>query len=187
MKPIIYILFFLFSFAACTDYTPKPMAYPRIDRDVVGSTIYNNMSMSFIYPSDTFIKEAMPDNDKELWFNIIYPQYKATIHCTYLPITKSLLKKALEDDHKLVYSHALKAGSISKSLYANPQKEVYGTIYDIEGSVATPIQFFVTDSVSHFFRGSLYYDYIVKADSVKPVTEFIRTDIIRFIETMEWK
>lgn len=187
MRAIIYICFLSICLTACTDYTPKPIAYPRIERGTTSDMMYENMHMSFAYPSDAFIQETVADDKKEVWFNIIYPQYQTTIHCTYLPITKGLLRKTLEDNHKFVYGHALKAGSINQSLYSNPEKEVYATVYDIEGSVATPVQFFVTDSISHFFRGSLYYDCIVKTDSVMPVTEFVRADILHLIETLQWK
>ena len=48
------------------------------------------------------------------------------------------------------------------------------------------MQFFLTDSVDHFIRGSLYFDVEIN-DSIMPINNFLKEDIRFMIETFEWK
>ena len=59
-------------------------------------------------------------------------------------------------------------------------------IYVLEGPVAAPIQFFVTDSTSNFMRGSLYFNHAPNPDSTAPVLERMEADIRRIMESLEW-
>ena len=38
-----------------------------------------------------------------------------------------------------------------------------------------------------FFRGALYYDCIPNADSLAPVTRYLKQDIVELIQSFEWK
>lgn len=182
----IVILIFILVFYSCSDYTPKPIGYPRIDRIESKSKIYKNKAFSFEYPDVVIIDSMSAMDNKEVWFNLVYPQYSARIYCTYLPIKKNELRMAVDDSYKLAYSHAVKAQQIEQSQYVNESHNAYGVLYDIEGNVAVPIQFFLTDSVSHFFRGSLYYDSIYNVDSILPITNYLKDDIIHIMESFEW-
>jgi gliding motility-associated lipoprotein GldD len=162
------------------------MGYPRIEREKDSILVYNNEIFSFGYPSSAQIENIIADQKDERWLNIHYPQYKATIHCSYIPITKKTLSKAMEDNHRIIYSHAAQASDIQQTLISNIENNSSGILYDIRGNVASPIQFFLTDSTKHFFRGSLYYDNKVNPDSVAPITSFIREDIVRIAATMVW-
>jgi gliding motility-associated lipoprotein GldD len=53
--------------------------------------------------------------------------------------------------------------------------------------VASAVQFFITDSTEHFLRGSLYFNCRPNRDSLNPVIDFLREDILHLIETTEWK
>lgn len=43
------------------------------------------------------------------------------------------------------------------------------------------------DSLHHFLRGALYINTPMKGDSLLPVVEFLKTDVIQMINTFEWK
>ncbi|MCR5455573.1 MAG: hypothetical protein K6F33_11355, partial [Bacteroidales bacterium] len=64
---------------------------------------------------------------------------------------------------------------------------VYGLLYGIKGNVASPLQFYITDSTRHFLRGSLYFNCSPNKDSLAPSVEFVRQDIERLFETLIWK
>ena len=68
-----------------------------------------------------------------------------------------------------------------------PEASVYGSLFMLDGESASPLQFMLTDSVSHFFRGALYYDCIPNADSLAPVTRYLKQDIVELIQSFEWK
>ena len=84
--------------------------------------------------------------------------------------------------------HMSRAMGIRDSVIINPEKEVYGLIYFLEGEdVASPLQFYLTDSTDHFMRGSLYFNVRTNNDSLAPVIDFIIDDVRHLIETIEWK
>nr|MBD3622879.1 gliding motility lipoprotein GldD [Sunxiuqinia sp.] len=92
----------------------------------------------------------------------------------------------MEESRRLAYDHSIKADAIEERVFVNPDKDVYGTIYYIEGNAASPIQFYLTDSTRHFLRGALYIREIPNIDSIRPVIDFLRPDIIHLIETTSW-
>jgi hypothetical protein len=49
------------------------------------------------------------------------------------------------------------------------------------------VQFVLTDSVNHFFRGALYFNTVPNQDSLAPVVEYVKEDIIHLVETMRFK
>lgn len=183
----LFILISVFFMISCRDYTPRPTGYNRIDFPESRLKKYNFKSFSFEYPDYVVIDTLTSPAKGELWFNIVYPRYDAVIHCTYLPISSKDLSKAVEDSHQLAYSHTLKSEGINHIVYRNEGAGVSGLIYEIEGDVATPIQFFVTDSIKNFFRGSFYYSTKVNMDSVAPVTNHIKEDIRQMIDSFVWK
>ena len=68
----------------------------------------------------------------------------------------------------------------------DPEREVYGILYDVEGEVASQLQFFLTDSTDYFFRGALYFNCRPNPDSLAPVLNFIHSDVEKLIETITW-
>lgn len=183
---IALCLLLLFS-VACSEYTPKPKGYNRIDNTESRYVEYNFPKFSFKYSDQVRIDTLQSKGKGEIWFNIVYPQYNAVVYCTYLPISKTTLPKVLEDSYRLAYNHAIKADGIDRKIYINEEMNVSGTLYSIGGNVATPAQFYLTDSISHFFRGSFYYAEKVDMDSVAPITSFVMKDIQEMINTFAWK
>lgn len=148
---------------------------------------YETASFSFDYNKGQTIIPKIADSSDEIWLDILDSDLDATIYCSYLTIDQESLYKTLEDSYRLAYSHISVSEGISQQLVLNDSLKTYATIYDIEGQVATPIQFFVTDSTSHFLRGSLYYNKAVKNDSVASATKLLRDDILTLINTLRWK
>ena len=62
-----------------------------------------------------------------------------------------------------------------------------GMAFEIDGPVATPYQFYLTDSTNHFFRAALYFNAKVNPDSTKPVFDFLKKDIEHMQSTFVWK
>jgi gliding motility-associated lipoprotein GldD len=121
------------------------------------------------------------------WFNIDFSRYRAKIYLTYRQVNNDL-EGLMEQTYKMnVKNHIIKADAIDEQVIIDPERKVYGILYDLRGSTATAVQFFVTDSTRHFFRGSLYFFAEPNPDSVAPVNSFLREDIIHIIETLRWK
>ena len=94
----------------------------------------------------------------------------------------------MEQTYKMnVKNHITKADAINEQPFINHENKVFGILYDLKGNTASAVQFYVTDSTRHFLRGSLYFSAEPNADSLAPVIDFFREDIIHLIETLKWK
>ncbi len=194
LKKIWILILPILIFAGCNQkYTPKPRQFFRID---FPEKTYHPLQQGFPYqfdiPDYSRIVSDEDNPDQPNWINISVPANKAEIHISYYNLSESknsnrvLLNKFMEDSRTLAYKHSQKADAISEQVFMNPSENVYGLIYKIEGNAASPMQFFLTDSTNHFLRGALYIRDIPNIDSLKPVIDFLETDIVRLIETTTW-
>lgn len=119
--------------------------------------------------------------------NIEYPTMNATLYTTYQEVKNNNLDSLLRDAQKLAYDHTIKANSIPAYPFVNEEKNVYGMFYMINGNAATPAEFYVTDSINHFLNGALYFDAKPNFDSLYPAIVYLREDIRKIMETIEWK
>ncbi len=91
-------------------------------------------------------------------------------------------------EEKMVQFHYVKADDVEYSVVMDPTARVYGKIYDIKGrDVACPFQFWLTDSVRHYLRSSLYFNCVPENDSLRPVIDYIREDAMAMINSFQWK
>lgn len=171
---------------------PKPKGHFRIDlpaKNYVqfeGESLKNNMPFSFKYPSYGNLSFQTENNNETGWFDIDFPKYSAKIYLTYKEV-KNDFAGLMEQTYKMnVKNHIAKADAISEQPFNNPENRVFGILYDLKGNTASAVQFYVTDSISHYLRGSLYFSAEPNADSLAPVIEFFRADMIHLIETLKW-
>lgn len=167
-----------------SDYVPKPKGYYRIQLEDKNYVSFNEACpFTFEYPDLCTVKEE----GAACWMNIDYPIYNATIHMTYKSLDQNNAMRVLKEASMLAYDHTSKAEGISGTEYSNPNTSVHGMVFDIYGNAASNLQFFVTDSTNHFLRGALYFNSIPNSDSIAPVKDYIRDDIIRIVESLEWR
>jgi len=173
--------------------TPKPRMYPKINFPAQRYITFHNMGcpLQFEYPSHSRIVEDSSSFEKtlpgECWFDLRMDSLNASLHCSYLPIrNKDDLSKLINDAFDLAGKHNIKANARKESVISNVNG-AGGLFFEIDGPVATPIQFFLTDSTQHFFRASLYFNAKVNPDSTAPVLQFVRKDIEKMLESFSWK
>jgi gliding motility-associated lipoprotein GldD len=169
------------------NYTPLPRGYFRIELPEHKYQLSDTLlPYYFEYPNYTLLQTSPHNPDQKYWVNIVYPQFRAKVYLSYKNVDDNLMTY-LEDAYTLVSKHIPKADAINDSLIYDKKRSVYGLTYKIVGSgAASPFQFFVTDSVSHFLRGALYFDIIPNNDSLEPVINFITKDLEHMISTLEW-
>ncbi len=175
-------------FASCKrNYIPKPRGYFRIDFPDRKYQIYSSddCHYTFEYPVYGKIVYFDKNNTETCWINIEFPEYRGKIHLTYWNIQDNLAE-LVEDVRTLAYKHIIKADDIKENIIIYPERNVFGIFYDIQGNTASSVNFFITDSTSNFMRGSLYFSVRPNIDSLKPVINFFKGDIIHLIETFEW-
>ena len=73
-----------------------------------------------------------------------------------------------------------------KKTHIKTKNGLNAIIIDLKGEVPTQFQFITTDSVNHFLRGALYFQVATKNDSLAPIIEYIKKDMIHILNTLEW-
>ncbi len=185
MKNTLLLFIAIFLMVACKQaYTPKPRGYFRIS---FPAKKYGKVDISDLYR--LWIPEyATIDNDKDErgWLNVDFGKFNAQINITYKDYNKDF-NLLSEEARKWVYNHTVKADAIEEVPFVNRSFKTYGMLYKIEGSTASTIQFYLTDSVSRFIRGALYLKIRPNKDSLAPVMDFLEKDVVHLMETLEWK
>jgi gliding motility-associated lipoprotein GldD len=196
MRKLLLLLFVIPLFTSCGPaeddadiYTPKPQGYFRIDLPKRTYSRYTaDCPYSFEYPNIATVAKDPSGKAEPCWLNIDYPGLRARIYLSYKNVAgKESIKKLLDDTRTLVYKHTIKADDIQEKAFFDDDKKVYGNMYEIGGDAASSVQFFVTDSTRHFLRGALYFNCAPNADSLAPVITYIKEDVVKMMETMEWK
>lgn len=183
------------AFVACQHSSaplPKPHQYPRVDFPERDYIVFTNLdcNLSFDFPSYAVI-EAKTSYFGEAplhpcWFDVYYKEFNGRLHCSYFELTsREVLDDLIGDAFDLVSKHHSKASFARESVINN--NNVNGLLFDIQGPVASPLLFYVTDSTQHFFMGSLYFNNKVNPDSMQIIHDFVREDVLHLIETFEWR
>jgi gliding motility-associated lipoprotein GldD len=193
MKSSVRLLFTIvvalpFGIFSCTpDYAPKPVGYNRIE---LPEHEYIQLSDTFPY-SFEYSKNAKILKDtswaaERYWIDIFYPELGATVQITYKPVNSKNLNSYLNDSYKLTSKHQIKAYAIEESVIRTPQGRT-AVVSELSGEVPTQFHFYSTDSSKHFIRGALYFKTATKNDSLAPVIEYVKKDILHMINTLEWE
>ncbi len=185
---LLFTLLMIVVFWSCHEtYTPKAKGYLRVKYPDKSYRPFDTTApFTFEYPVYANMVKDTAKHTEPFWYNIEFPSLNATIYLSYKPV-KNNLQDFIEDSRTLAYKHSIKAEAINESLIRNDSSKVYGILYDLKGNTASSLQFFVTDSSRNFLRGSLYFNAEPNKDSLSPVINFIRQDVIHLLNTLRWK
>lgn len=185
----IYILPLLVFLACDNDYLPKPKGYNRIDIPEHAFTrLEKELPYRFEYSRYSQVEPDSFNLDQKSWINLHYKELGAKVHLTYKPVhgKEENLKAYLNDALALTAKHQVKAYGIEEGVLRTP-KGYTGLVAELSGEVPTQFQFYVTDSTQNFLRGALYFNTAVKNDSLAPIIEYIKLDMMHLINTLEFK
>jgi gliding motility-associated lipoprotein GldD len=168
-------------------YIPKPYGYFRVNlpKHEYRTIDTLNLPYRFDLPKNVILIDKKT-KDNSYWIDLNYPQLNASVYFSYRPINNNLID-LLEDTRKIVYKHSVRADGIGEKVFDNNQKNVHGILYDLKGNTASSLQFLLTDSTTHFLRAALYFNNVPNKDSIAPMAEYIREDMVRLMESLEWK
>ena len=85
-----------------------------------------------------------------------------------------------------VGNHKLKATFIGDEQIKRPKDRVFGTRFELQGNVATPFQFYLTDSTEHFLFAEVLFNCTPNYDSLKPTLDRFKTDLDQMMKTFKW-
>lgn len=186
MSRFLILLFLL----ACqeTYYTPKPFGYHLLEFEP-----HRYQALKEKHPYTFLVSEyalVQPDRHylaRDHWIEIYYPDHKAVINISYKPVNHSTdsLAHFFETSLRLTQKHHIRASSIDEYTLKT-DKGYHAIIHELKGNIPSPMQFIVTDTVAHFLRATLYFPYSDKNDSIAPVIDYLKKDMLKMLHSTEW-
>ena len=173
------------------DPLPKPKAFLRLEYP---EPQYSKTSSELPFTFDKnglatkVTNKRLKDSKESYGLNIEYSRLKGTIYLTYKKIkSREDLVRYLRDAQNFTQQHTKKADEITEQIFEDTKRKVYGMFYEVGGNAASQSQFYVTDSLNHFLIGSLYFYAKPNYDSILPASHYLKRDIKKIMETVEWK
>ncbi|MCM4160512.1 gliding motility lipoprotein GldD [Antarcticibacterium flavum] len=186
MKNVLPYILCLFLLASCGDEAvPKPKAFLALEYPEANYLPFRlNCPFSFEKNDLSIARPARSSNP--CWINLDYQLLNATVFITYQSVNGNI-DSLLMDAQRLPLQHTIKADFIEGDIYTNPGHNTYGMFYEVDGDAASQAQFYVTDSVSHFLTGSLYFNKKPNFDSIMPAAAYLKKDMKHLMETLKWQ
>jgi len=185
---MLFGIILLLSACGGDSYAPKPRGYFKIEFPKKSYRVFDKgCAYSFAYPVYAEMVAEGNKTGEPCWYNLYFKQFNGSLHMTYYDVlSKNEYEGLVEDARTFAFKHTVKANAIDQKLINYPERKVYGIYYAIEGNTASSVQFFLTDSVKHYFRGALYFNERPQYDSIQPVVAFIKKDLDKMISTFKW-
>ena len=189
MRNYIFIIFIVFF--GCENYfLPKESAYLRLDYPKPEYELIDNKEFPFFFEANSRLSEIsdIDINLESIDFIINYNQLNAQINFQYKNVnSKEKLNAYILDLKTAIETHSMMANSVKIKDYSLKEKNIFGRIFDLSGSVASPYQFYLTDSINNIISGFVYFNIKPNYDSILPAINYIENDIIYLIESFDWK
>ncbi|MEX1192800.1 MAG: hypothetical protein WED10_02290 [Brumimicrobium sp.] len=183
---LIFILFALFIIGCEGDknLVPKPPTYLKVN---LPERTYDNYtdecSFSFEKPSYFNVKSVQKNSCNR---DVIFNELNGTLHLSVIDMDTTLGTYVNYANDK-VGEHKIKASAIMDTTIIREDDNVFGTFFELQGNVASPFQFYLTDSTDRFISGVVYFNSRPNYDSIRPTLNFVRKDLIKLMETIEWE
>ena len=162
---------------------PKPPTYLELNMPEREYALYtDSCQYSYDKPSYFEVKDVKGSNCNR---DISFGKLNGTLHLSVINIDTTLATYVNYANDK-VGEHKIKATAIIDSNIIRPKDKVYGTFFELQGNVASPFQFYLTDSTERFFSGVVYFNTRPNYDSMRPTLNFVKEDLIRFMNTIDW-
>ena len=188
---LIRTSFVLLALSSCQNeelLIPKPPTYLRLDLPNHKYVSYKSTcGYSFLRSSLFKVKDVVDSNAQTTCHkDIDLGALNGIIHFSYIAM-KEPLATYINFANDKVEEHKLKATAINDFRIIHTEKKVYGTFFELEGDVASPFQFYLTDSVSRFASGVIYFNCRPNYDSLKPSLDYLKVDLLKMIHSFEWE
>lgn len=188
---VLAVLGIAISCVSCrNDYVPKPKAYMRIAVPQKQYRDFDSAAYGFSFRLPVYASvqevEVKKGYANTQWLDICVPSLHAKIYLSY--VRNPNLDSCITSTLFFIQRHMAKATGVDEREIYEPQEHRFGYLYHIKGrDVASPYQFYLTDSNRHFVRGSLSFATTPNNDSLAPLIEFLKTDIDTLLATWEWR
>jgi gliding motility-associated lipoprotein GldD len=164
---------------------PRPKGWPRIDLPEHAYQKFENAAcpFTFEFPKMGVVEKQKADS---CWMDLFFEQFECRWHITYryVPGSGKTVMDHYEEYRKLVFKHIQKVSQIKETPLKGPHGS--GIMYELFGTVGVPAQVLYTDS-TRLVMASFYFDTAVRNDSLAPVIDFMKEDMVHMAESIVWK
>ena len=185
-KIIISLFFFTLIIFSCNDPNlPKQNGFLRIEFKEPYYSIYEetDTSFNFYYNSNSTDIDKIGNNQ----FLFDYSDLNLSLNLSFYNLKSSQdLEKKLRDFSLILDTHTKKSNGVILREYDNDNSRIFGKLYEIKGDVASPVQFYLTDSLSNFVRGSVNLKFKSNYDSIYPSIQYVKNDVLVLFESINW-
>lgn len=187
MRLITLLAIFMALTIACTPKrhdapVPRPTAYPRIQLYDTTYITPGNIPVSFQVNAQA-IPELQSAHDSTrhhtaVWLDIIYPAYKATMHCTFTPVDEKS-RAAVRDNRAERMALNLGDNRTERTDLTSVHGTYRTTILSTASHTLTPVQF-LSEGPDWIISGALRMDHADRSDpdSIRPIIHAVTADII---------
>jgi gliding motility-associated lipoprotein GldD len=91
------------------------------------------------------------------------------------------------DFSKKINENSKNAFVVNVSEYNDLENKVFAKYFSFIGDAPSNTRFYITDSISVYLTGSLYFDSKPNYDSLLPSIHLLNNDIRKMIQTFKWK
>ncbi|WP_107039615.1 gliding motility lipoprotein GldD [Brumimicrobium mesophilum] len=186
LKNFGFALLGLILLASCNDqetYVPKPSTFLELNLPERTYEKYiDSCGYAFNKPSYFEVKDVSGSTCNR---DIELSTLNGMLHLSRLDMDTSLSAYVNYSIDK-VGEHKVMATAILDTSFIRNEAKVFGTLFELQGNVASPFQFYLTDSTSRFLSGVVYFNSRPNYDSILPTLEFVKHDLYEFMNTLEW-
>lgn len=183
---VLPILLILFS-CGQEQLTPKPPTYLRLELpEAVYENYEDDCGYSFKLNNNYSVEKAPVQNQG---FNchrrIQLGDLNGTVFFRFMKMEKPVafyINNSIDE----VEVHQVKATNIKDKKIIRSEDRVFGTVFELQGDVATPFQFYLTDSTDQFIYAEILFNSRPNYDSLKPSLDYLKKDLDTLLNTFKW-
>lgn len=158
---------------------PRQVAYPRLQ---LYDTLYVEAGLpaGFVVNAGAAVADVTPEDKKEAdaprWIDISYPVYGAVMHCSFIPVDDSSADAVAANRYERMMMNL--GDNFAEQTEIESPGGYRTQVLITAGQTMTPVQF-LSCGRDWVINGALMFDReIQSADSVMPVLEAVRQDMI---------
>lgn len=125
---------------------------------------------------------------KDMWLNVTYPAYRATVYLTFTPAEPDAIASII--DNRMERAHLNLASAAGLEISEIVTDEFTSRLLQSESTTATPLQFVSTDGERWVVSGAVFFENVMPnapLDSLRPMVETIRRDLIHGLSKISYK
>jgi len=170
-----------------TEPVPKEKGFHRIHLPEHRYVTFQKAACNYTFQYPEFAALSWNDPDP-CWMDMYFKPFHCNWHFTYRALKGTTESRNIEFEEyrRLVYKHTIKATQIREIPIET--EHIKGTLFEMYGNVPTSAQLFFTDHQNrHVMEISFYFYTSMRNDSLAPVIEYVKQDMLHMAETFQWK